>query len=121
MEHVVAVNPDGSGLESVGHLESSVEVASVDSSCKTVGSAVADTDCIFLGLELGDRADGSEDLLLHDLHLLVDVGEDRRLNEVTLITLTLATDLDLGSLLLTILDVSVRNYVSIFFSFSILV
>ena len=73
---------------------------------QAICSAVTDFDGILLGLELGDRADGAEDLLLHDLHILADVGEDRGLDEVTFLSVTSTTDFDFGAGLLTLINVS---------------
>ena len=75
---------------------------------KTVGGAVADLDGIFLGLELGDGADGAKDLFLHDLHVLGDVAENGGLDEVALLALALAANLDGSTGLLAVLDVA--NY-----------
>jgi hypothetical protein len=106
MESVVGVDPDGTGLEGVGDLDGGVEVGCVDGSGETVGGVVTNGDGILLGLELGDRADRAEDLLLHDLHVTLDIGKDRGLNEVTLVTLPLTTSDDSGTLFLTGLDVT---------------
>ncbi len=77
----------------------------MDGSGKTVCGLVARLDDLFLSLELADGADGSEDLLLHDLHVLADTGEDGGLDEVTLLAVSLTTGLDLGTCLLAGLDV----------------
>ena len=76
--------------------------------CETVGSSVAELDDLFLGLELGNGADWAKDLLLHNLHVLGDVGEDGWLDEVSLLTLASTTDLDLGTSILAGLDVAVN-------------
>lgn len=44
--------------------------------------------------------------LLHNLHVLSNVGEDGWLDEVTLGTLTLTTSLNLGTSVLSVLDVT---------------
>ena len=75
---------------------------------KTVGGAVADFDGFFLGLELGDGADGTKDLFLHDLHVIGDVTENGGLDEVALLALALAANLDGSTGLLAVLDVA--NY-----------
>lgn len=106
MESVVGVDPDSTSAERVGNLDGCVEVGCVDSGGKTVCCRVADLDDIGLVLELGDCAHGAEDLLLLDLHVLGDVGEDGGLNEVALVTLTLATSLDCGASLLAVLNVA---------------
>jgi len=104
-KHVVVVDPDGTGLEGVRDTEGGVKVGGVDGSSKTIGGLVASLDDIILGLELADRADRSEDFFLHDLHVLADIGEDGGLDEVTFLTVALATGLDLGTSLLARLDI----------------
>jgi len=96
------------GLECIGDLDGGVEVLGVDGGRKTVRGAVTDADGLLLSLELGDRAHWAEDLLLDDLHVLGDVGEDRWLDEVALVTCAVTTDLDLGTCVLAGLDVAVK-------------
>jgi len=91
VKHVILVDPDGTGTELVGDTDGSVQVLCVDSSGKTICGVVASLDDLLFGLELGDGADGAEDLFLHDLHVLSDIGEDSGLDEVSLVTVTLAT------------------------------
>lgn len=79
------------------------------SSGETVGGAVTNADSILLGLELGNSANGAEDLLLHDLHVLGDVGENGGLNEVTLVTLTLATSLESSTRGLAVVNVAINQ------------
>jgi len=55
---------------------------------------------------LGNRADWTEDLFFHDLHVIGDVGEDSGLDKVTLVTNTLTTNLNLGALFLTLVNVA---------------
>lgn len=104
-DHVVAVDPHGTGLEGVGDTDGGVEVGGVHGSGETVGGLVTSLDDLFLGLELGDGAHGAEDLFLHDLHVLADTGEDGGLDEVSLLTVSLTTGLELGTRLLAGLDV----------------
>ena len=80
----------------------------MDCGGKTVGGGVSETDGVLFGLEFSDGADGAEDLLLHDLHVFADVGENGWLDEVALVAVTLATDFDLGTLLLAGVDVAGR-------------
>ena len=111
MEHVVAVHPDCTSLESAGYLERSVEVGRVDSSSETVRGIVASLDGFFLGLELGNGAHRAEDLLLDDLHVFGDIREDGRFDEVTLGALALTTSLNGGASLLAVLDVAAKTLV----------
>lgn len=106
VESVVGVDPHSSGLERVGDLDGGVEVGGVHGSSKTIVGVVADLDGVLLVLELGDGADGAENLLLHNLHVFSHVAEDGGLNEEALVTDTLATGLDSGTGLLSFLDVS---------------
>ena len=123
MKSVVCVDPDRTSLERVGDPNGGVEVRGVNgcgcvSLCKyliqdmrctsreTVCGRVSDLDGILLCLELGNGADWAKDLLLHDLHVLGDVGEDGWLDEVSDITLALATSLNLGAGFLTSVDVA---------------
>lgn len=77
----------------------------MDTGSKTVGSAVTDLDGLVKVLELLDGDDRTEDLLLGDLHVLSNVGEQGRLDVVTLVTVTLTTELHLGTALLAVVDV----------------
>lgn len=78
----------------------------MDGGGKTVVGVVGELDDLLLILELGDGADGTENLLLHDLHVGTDVAEDGGLNEVTFVAKTLTTGLNGGTLLLSGLNVA---------------
>ena len=111
VQSVVGVDPDGTGAQGVGDLDGGVEVLGVHGGGETVGGRVADADGLLLGLEFGDGADGAKDLFLHNLHVLGHIGEDRRLDEVTLITLALAASLDGGTGILARLNVPAKDFV----------
>ena len=113
VQGVVGVDPDGAGAQGVGDLNGGVEVLGVHGGGEAVGRVVAELDGVLLGLELGDGADGAENLLLHDLHVLGHVGEDGRLDEVALVTLALTTGLDGGTSVLAGLDVPEGNLLGI--------
>lgn len=106
VQGVVAVHPDGSSVQPVADADGSVEVLGVNGGGQTVVGVVGGLDDVLLGLEPGDGANGTEDLLLHDLHLGGDAGEDGGLDEVALVAVALATRLDGGTLILTGLDVA---------------
>ena len=106
VQRVVGVDPHGAGLQRVRDFDGGVQVLRVDGSSQTVGGLVADGNRLFLGLEFRDGAHGAEDLLLHNLHVLGDVGEDGWLDEVALVALAVAADLDLGACVLAGLDVA---------------
>ena len=59
-----------------------------------------------LVLKLDDNADGAEDLLAHDLHVGLRLGEDGGLDEEALRAEALAAEVDLRALLLARVDVA---------------
>ena len=89
----------------VSDTDGSVEVVGVEGGGETVGGVVGEVDDLVLGLELGDGADGAEDLLLHDLHVVRDAAEDGGLDEVALGAVAATARLELGAVLLSLLDV----------------
>jgi hypothetical protein len=107
MKRVVGVDPDSTRPERVGDLDSRVEVSSVHSGSETIGGVVAHLDDLFFGLEFGNSADRTEDLFLHDLHVIRDVGEDGGLDEVAFVAYALASGLDCGAFFLTLLNITV--------------
>ena len=106
MQHVVLVHPDGAGSQSVADSDGGIEAGGVDGGGETVRRCIAETDGVVFRLEFGDGADGAEDFFLHYLHVLGDVGEDGRLDKVTLFAVALAADFNLGALFLTGINVS---------------
>lgn len=107
MEHVVLIDPDGPRPQRVRDANGGVQAARVHGRGETVGGGVAEADGVGLGLELGDGADGAEDLFLHDLHVLRDVGEDGGLDEVALFAVTPAARLHFGAFLFAGVDVAI--------------
>lgn len=103
---VVAVDPDGSSLEGVSSLDRSRDVTREDSSGETVHRVVGDGENIGFVLELGNDDDGSENLFLDDPHVGLDVGEDGRLDKVSLSSVPRSSGVDSSSLLDSGLDVS---------------
>ena len=106
MQHVVLVHPDGSGPQSVANSDGGVEAACVDCGGETVGRGIAETDGVVFRLEFGNGADGTEDLLLHYLHLFRYARENGRLDEVALFAVALATDFDFGTFFLASVNVT---------------
>ena len=80
IQRVAAVDPGSSGLEFVGSLQGTIDVLREDGCGQTVHSVVRLVDDILLVLELDDDTDGSEDLLLDNLHLRLGIGENCGLN-----------------------------------------
>ena len=106
VQHVVLVHPHGSGPQGIADSDGRVQVGCVDSGGKTISCGVAETDGVIFSLEFGDRANGTEDLFLHYLHVFRDAGEDGRLDKVPLFAVALATDFDFGALFLTSINIS---------------
>lgn len=102
----LTVDPDGARLQPVADADGRVEVLCVDRRGKAVRGVVAELDGILLGLELRNGADGAENLLLHDLHVLRHVGKDGGLDEVALVAVALTTRHHSRALLLARLDVA---------------
>lgn len=91
-------------MEIVRNADGSVDVGRVDGGGETVGGVVTDPDGILFGLELLDANNGSEDLLLDNLHVRGDVSEDGGLDVVALVTVALTTDQEVRTVLLTLID-----------------
>ena len=106
MQHVVLVNPDGSSPQSIGHADGGIEVGRVNGGRQAVGGIVANTDGLGFILELGNGADRPEDFLLHDLHVFTDAREDGGFNEVSLVAVAAAANLDLGAFLFAVVNVA---------------
>ena len=104
-DQVVAVDPDSTGLQSVGNTDGGVDILGVDGSSKTVGGVVTDLDGLSLVLEFLDSDDGTEDLLLGDLHVPSDISENGGLDEVSSVAVALTTDGNGGTLGLSVVDV----------------
>ena len=67
---------------------------------------VGDRQDVLVVLELRDNDDRAEDLLLDDLGIWLDVGEDRWLDKVSLVTESVAADQSLAAVLLSVIDVT---------------
>jgi len=105
VEAVVGVHPDGAGLDLVGVLEDSVDVAGEDTGGETVVATVGTLDGLIQGAEAHDAHDGAEDLLAGDGHIVLDIGEDGGLDEVAGLLNGLSSNNAVGSLALSGLDV----------------
>jgi len=99
VDEVVAVNPDGSGMQSIGGLKGLGDVFGEDCSSEAVHRVIGEFQQVILVVELGHDDNRAEDLLFDDPHLRFDISEDRRLNEETVASMTLATEVK-GSTLL---------------------
>ena len=81
------------------------------SGSETVCARVSGLDNLFLVLEFCYGTDGAEDFFLHDFHVFRNVGEDCGLDEVSDVTVSLSSGLDLGAGLLALINVT-RNIVN---------
>lgn len=106
VKHVVLVYPDGSGPQGIADPDGGVEAGRMNGGSEAVCCRVAETDGVFFCLELGDGADGAEDLLLHYLHVFGHAGENGRLDEVALLAVALAADLHFGAFFLAGVNVA---------------
>ena len=102
----LTVDPDGTSLEGVANTDGSSQVLGVNGRGQAVGAIVCELDGLGLILKLGDGTDRAEDLLLHDLHIGFDIAKDSGLDEITLVTVALTTDLDCRTFVLAGLDVT---------------
>ena len=73
---------------------------------KAVRRLIPHPDGVLLGGKFGNRTNRSEDLFLHDLHILADVAEDGRLDEVALFAMALAADFNFGSCIFSCADIA---------------
>jgi len=104
-QKVVAVDPDRSSLKSVADFNRRIQVLRMNAGGKTVERLMSLLENILNVFEFGNSNDGSENLFLHNLHLLIDTGEDCGLNEITFFAMTFAAEFDFSTLVLSGLDV----------------
>mmetsp|Transcript_25564 Transcript_25564/g.31017 ORF Transcript_25564/g.31017 Transcript_25564/m.31017 type:complete len:556 (-) Transcript_25564:83-1750(-) len=102
---VVGVHPDGTGLQGARQTVAGVVAVTPDASCETVLGAVGPLDQVSLVAPLEDGHNRSEDLLLCNSHVVIDVSEHGGLDEVTLGTDGAASALQVRALLNTGLNV----------------
>jgi hypothetical protein len=105
VELVVAVDPDGAGLEVGGDSVRAGEIAGEDARGETVVCVVGRGDDLVLGVERRHDDDGAENLLADDFHVVGDVAENGGLDKVALLAVTVTAGEDLGTFLLAALDI----------------
>lgn len=106
VECVRAVDPCGTGVQPVRDAECLIDVFAEHGRGKTVVRVVRLPNDVFFVVELHNDADGTEDLLTHDLHVRVRVREDRGLDEVALSPEALTTKMQCCSILDTGVNVA---------------
>src|SRR5690349_1772039 len=77
-----AVDPDVAGLDATGETMCAVEIVSPDGARESVLERVHATQQVSLVAPTQHADHRSEDLLARDAHLVVNVGEHRRLDEI---------------------------------------
>ena len=105
---IEAVHPDDAGLDIAGHLVGGVQIHGPNGRGQPVDRVVGDGDGLARVREGYDGAHGAEDLLLGDLHLVLNAGEQRGRDVATGLEPLghAAAELDLRPLLLAGLDVA---------------
>src|SRR4051812_22992169 len=78
----IGVHPDRAGAGPLGEALQLADVAAPDAGSEAVGRAVGDAQGVGLVLELDDADDGAKNLLLRDPHLVLDIGEHGRADEI---------------------------------------
>src|SRR5216683_4740879 len=109
VELVEAVDPDRAGLQRAGHLMGAAQVARPDRGGKPVVGVVALKNRVVFIRERDRCADRAENLLARDPHLIVDAGEQRRVDEVALTGSRLAAGRHLGALLLANVEITLDS------------
>lgn len=101
------VDPGGTSLKLSRDADGTLVILGVNAAGKTICGIVGHLNDFLLRFELGDSQNWAEDLLAHNLHVGLDVGEDGGFDEVSLALLNgLATEFKLGAFIGTRLDVS---------------
>jgi len=104
-QEIVAIDPNRPSLKSIRDLNRDIQILSMNTGGKTVKRLMRLLQNIFNILKLSDRYNWSEDLFLHNLHFLIDVGENGWLNEITFPPMTFAAECDFGTFIFTGFDV----------------
>lgn len=102
---VIAVNIDCASLQSVDEFESSIDVGSNYSCSEPIGESIGPRDDIFFVAPAEDAHDWSEYFFFCDFHVILDFGEDGRLNEISLLAQSASAHYDFGSFFLALLDI----------------
>src|SRR3981189_1527031 len=76
------VDPHRSRLQPLGEAVPATDVGSPHAGGKAVAGAVSEPDGVLIILEAQDGRDRTEYLLLGDAHVVFDLGEDRRIDEI---------------------------------------
>src|SRR3569833_2339240 len=78
----ISVDPDGAGLQTLGHHEGAAHALRPDTGGQPEDDIVADGNRVFFVLEGNDRQHRPEHFFLGDAHAVLHPGEDRRLDEI---------------------------------------
>jgi hypothetical protein len=92
-------------MELVHEFEGSIDVGCDNACAEAVGEGVGSSNNFLFSAPLEDAHHRAKDLLSCDSHFVFDVGEDGWLDEITFFSPSCATNCNIGSLFLTLLDV----------------
>jgi len=106
VQNVVLIDPDGSSVQRVCEFDRPRDILREDGRSQPVHGIIRNGNDIIIVLELAHDHDRSKDFIFHDGHVGLDVGEDGRLDEVSLRAVLLATHENSGSFLLALLNIS---------------
>jgi len=106
VERVRAIDPYRTRMQLVRNLERARDILRKYSGGQTVQRVVCLSQYVVFVLKLDDDANWPENLLLDDAHVWPSVGEDSRLDPVTLFSMPLASKVNLGTFLLTRINVT---------------
>src|ERR1700733_13336750 len=101
----IGVDPDRAGSRLLDETLHASHVAAPDAGGQAIGGAVGDPQGVGFIAELDDADHRPKNLLLRDPHLMFDVGEHRRADEVSTIADTLTAGHERGALLLADIDI----------------
>jgi hypothetical protein len=90
---------NATSLDGVSNPNGPTGVLRKDMCCQTVDSVIRELDGLFFGFELDDYTNRAKDLFLYDLHLMTNVSENGRVDEVTLVPQSFTAYHEAGALL----------------------
>jgi len=90
--------PNSASLQPVRRFNGPINILREYCARQAIGSIVCLPDDVLIVVELDNNSDRSEDLLAHDLHAGLAVGEDGRFDEIPFGAVTLATNVACGAL-----------------------
>ena len=105
INHVIAVDPDGSGFYFLGEEVGFVDVLGPDRGGKTIGGAIGALGDLVDAVEREDADDGPEDFVASYRHVVADVVENRGLHEEAVFAVAASAGDEFGTLACAEIDV----------------